>query len=136
MKISTKNITIFSSVISGIGIGIPVTLICMLVIGGYTHILKEFIVWTVASALFGVVTNLIFRNDRLNLPVSTTVHCICCLAIAIIACAVCNYSDNLLSLFLGVAPVFIVVYVIIYAVSIIIMKIEAKKANKALNNRK
>ena len=36
---------LFFAVLTGIGIGIPVTLICMVSIGGYNPVVQEFLVW-------------------------------------------------------------------------------------------
>lgn len=121
--------------ITGIGIGIPITLICMISIGGFNDIVKEFLVWTVASALFGVLSVLTFRNEKLNLIVSTVLHCVGCLGITVGACAIIGYSHNFFEILLAIAPIFVVVYGVLYAVSVISMKINAKKANEALENK-
>ena len=115
----------------GIGIGIPVTLICMILIGGFNSVVAEFLTWTVASALFGVIS-LIFEKSELPLPAAMAIHCVGCFAIAIAACAVCGYADNFLSLVIGILPVFVVIYVVIYAVIVLTMKANEKKINKAL----
>lgn len=121
--------------ITGIGIGIPITLVCMISIGGFNGIVKEFLVWTVASALFGVLSVITFNNERLNLIVSTVLHCVGCLAVTVGACAIIGYSDNFFGILLAVAPVFVIVYCVLYGVSVISMKINAKKANEALKSK-
>lgn len=124
-----------TSIITGIGIGIPITLVCMICIGGFNPVVNEFLVWTVASALFGVLSVLTLRNDRMNLILSTALHCIGCLSITVIACAIIGYSDNVFEILLSVAPVFVFVYVALYSISIISMKKNAKKANESLSNK-
>ena len=126
---------LFTAVLSGIGIGIPVALICMVSIGGYNAVVQEFLVWTIASALFGVLSAVTLKNDRMNLILSTVLHCLGCLTITISACAIIGYGDNLLDILISVAPVFAAVYVTIYLISFISMKRNAKKANEALNNK-
>ena len=126
---------LFTAVLSGIGIGIPVALICMVSIGGYNAVVQEFLVWTIASALFGVLSAVTLKNDRMNLILSTVLHCLGCLTITISACAIIGYGDNLLDILISVAPVFAAVYVSIYLISFISMKRNAKKANEALNNK-
>lgn len=126
---------LFTAVLSGIGIGIPVALICMVSIGGYNAVVQEFLVWTIASALFGVLSAVTLKNDRMNLILSTVLHCLGCLTITISACAIIGYGDNLLDILITVAPVFAAVYVSIYLISFISMKRNAKKANEALNNK-
>lgn len=126
---------LFTAVLSGIGIGIPVALICMVSIGGYNAVVQEFLVWTIASALFGVLSAVTLKNDRINLILSTVLHCLGCITITISACAIIGYGDNLLDILLSVAPVFAAVYVTIYLISFISMKRNAKKANEALSSK-
>ncbi|MDO4747600.1 MAG: DUF3021 domain-containing protein [Eubacteriales bacterium] len=126
---------LFFAVLTGIGIGIPVTLICMISIGGYNAVVQEFLVWTIASALFGVLSAITLKNDRMNLILSTVLHCLGCLTITISACVIIGYGDNLLDIMLTVAPVFAVVYASIYLISFISMKKNAKKANEALSKK-
>ncbi len=123
------------AILTGIGIGIPVTLICMISIGGFNSVVMEFLVWTIASALFGVLSVVTFKSDRMNMILSTALHCVGCLLITVGACWVIGYADNFLEILLSIAPVFIVVYVAIYSVSFISMKINAKKANDALSKK-
>lgn len=126
---------LLSGVLTGIGIGIPVALICMILLGGWNEVIMEFVVWTVASALFGVLSVVIFSNEKMHLILSTALHCVCCLSITVGACAIIGYGDNLAEILLAVAPIFAVVYVVIYAVSFLSMKKNAKKVNKALNEK-
>ncbi len=128
-----KNLAIAG--ITGIGIGIPVALICMVSIGGWNDVIKEFLVWTVASALFGVLSVVTFSNDKLNLILSTVLHCIGCLVITLCACTIVGYSNDFVELLLAVAPVFVVVYALIYSITVLSMKANAKKANDALNKK-
>ncbi len=123
------------AILTGIGIGIPVTLICMISIGGFNEVVMEFLVWTVASALFGVLSVVTFSNDRMNLILATALHCIGCLLITVGACAIIGYADSFLEILLAVAPVFIVVYVAIYSVNFFTMRKNAKKANEALSRK-
>ena len=128
MKI--KNIIL--ACITGIGIGMPITLLCMALIGGWNQAVKEVLVWLVASALFGVLS-LIFNSGKLNLILSTTIHCVGCLAVTCAACTINGYSDNFFEMLLAILPVFAVVYIVIYTVSLISAKREAKKITESLN---
>lgn len=130
MKI--KNIVL--ACISGIGIGMPVTLLCMALIGGWNSAVKEVLVWLVASALFGVLS-LIFNSVKLPLPLSTGIHCVGCLAVTCTACTINGYSDNFFSMLIAILPVFVIVYAVIYGVTLINAKLEAKKINEDLNNK-
>lgn len=121
--------------LTGIGIGIPVALICMVCIGGWNEVIMEFLVWTVASALFGVLSVVTFSNDKMNLVLATALHCVGCLLITVGACWVIGYADSFFEILLSVAPVFVVVYVLIYLVSFFTMRKNAKKANEALGKK-
>lgn len=125
----------FLAMITGIGIGIPVTLICMTLIGGYNDVLREFLVWTVASALFGVLSVLTFSNEKMNLILSTVIHCAGCLLITLVACVINGYINGVVEFLLAIVPVFVVVYAVIYLATFISMKKSAKQANDALNNK-
>lgn len=130
MKI--KNLVL--ALISGIGIGMPITILCMALIGGWNSIIKEFLVWIVASALFGILS-LIFNSNKMNLILSTVIHCVGCLAVTCGACTIIGYSDNFFDILLFVLPVFAVVYAVIYGITIINAKKEAKKITETLNNK-
>ncbi len=123
------------AILTGIGIGIPVTIICMLAIGGFNEVVMEFLVWTVASALFGVLSVVTFSNDKMNLILATALHCIGCLLITVGACWVIGYADSFFEILIAVAPVFVVVYVAIYSVNFFTMRKNAKKANEALSRK-
>lgn len=132
MKI--KSSAIIQSALTGMGFGFPVTLLCMTAIGGYNAVIAEFLVWLVASALFGILSDVLFhsKND-LPLPAAMALHCVGCFLVAVSAAAIIGYSENLLDLICGILPVFVIVYVIIYAVCILIMKHHEKQINEALN---
>lgn len=123
------------AILTGIGIGIPVTLICMICIGGFNKVVMEFLVWTIASALFGVLSVVVFKNDRMNMILSTALHCVGCLLITVSACAIIGYADNFFEILLSIAPVFIVVYVAIYSINFFTMRKNAKQANEVLNRK-
>lgn len=121
-----------SLALTGTGIGFPVTALCVTLVGGWNHAAMELTVWVIASALFGIISGLMFGKLNLNLPVSIGLHCLCCMAIALTAAAICGYSDDFLTLVKGVAPVFIIIYAAIYVFIYLSMKYEEKKINDAL----
>lgn len=126
---------LFNSTLIGMGFGMPTTIICMILIGGYKPFFKEFIVWMIASALFGIVSNIFFSNERLGFFVAMLLNFVSCFVITIVAGAICGYADSILSLIIGIAPIFIVSYLIICGISFLSMKLEEKKINKALRNK-
>ncbi len=130
MKI--KNIVL--ACITGIGIGMPITVLCMTLIGGFGPVVKEFLVWLVASALFGVLS-LIFNRNKMNLILSTVIHCVGCLGVTCAACTINGYGNNFFEMLLAILPVFVVVYVVVYAAALISNKKEAKKLTETLNKK-
>lgn len=120
--------------IIGMGFGFPVTLMCMVVFGGYNEVLKEFIVWMAASALYGLLSSVVF-DLKSDLPLwgSIGLHAFGCIAITIVAALLCGYITKLS----GVLPVLIpaiVIYLLIYGICVLIMKQNEKQVNKALEN--
>lgn len=118
--------------IIGMGFGFPITLLCMVMIGGYNEVLKEFIVWMVASALYGLLSSAVF-NRQSNLPLwgSIGLHAVGCLTITIVAALLCGYIAS----FSDVLPVLIpasIVYLLVYGLCVLMMKQNEKQVNKAL----
>lgn len=129
-NIGTK---ILLACLTGIGIGIPVTLICIISMGGFNDTIREILVWTVSSALFGVLSVFTFGNDRLNFILATAFHCIGCFGITVGTCAINGYADK--GSFGYLLLIFVIVYGVLYGSSLISMKINAKKANEALSKK-
>ena len=118
--------------ITGIGVGMPISILCIATLGGFDETVKEVLVWLVASALFGVLS-LIFNSGKLNLILSTAIHCVGCLAVTCTACTINGYSDNFFDILVSVLPVFAIVYIVIYSAAMVSAKAEAKKINESLN---
>ena len=131
-----QNHSLIDYALTGMGFGFPITLVCMIVIGGFNGVVVEFLTWMAASALFGIITG-VLNSDKceMKLPVAMALHCLLCLAVATAAGAVCGYADSFAELLKGILPVFVVVYVIVYAVCILLMKREEKKVNDALRDK-
>lgn len=120
--------------LTGIGIGIPVTLICMTALGGWNEAVLEFAVWAAASALFGLVSGLVFYcGSELSLPAAMVLHCIGCLAIAVGACWLCGYAESVGALLAGILPVFVIVYAAVYGFCFLMMKLNEKQINRELD---
>ncbi len=117
----------------GVGIGVPITLICIISMGGFNDTIREILVWTIASALFGVLSVFTFGNDRLNFIVATLLHCAGCFGITVGTCAINGYADK--GSFGYLLLIFVIVYGVLYGGSLISMKINAKKANEALDKK-
>ena len=53
--------------IIGMGFGFPITLLCMSLIGGYNEVVREFFVWMVASALYGLLST-VMDSKKFDMP--------------------------------------------------------------------
>lgn len=129
-----NNTSMLLNALIGIGIGTPTTLICMTAIIGFNDMIAGFTVWTVASALFGILSGLCFdKFDKLSLPAAMVLHCVGCLLVATTAGFLCGFDDNFFTVLINILPMFLIVYVVIFAVVIGMMKLEEKRINKALD---
>lgn len=130
-----KQTSIIRAIISGIGIGIPVTLVCMALLGGFNPVVREFLIWTVASALYGLITQLVFGSERFSVPLALGLHCAGCVIITAAAVMLCGYTQNPGHFLSAILPVFLVVYIAVSAVCFLYAKWEAKKINAALEQK-
>ena len=120
--------------IIGMGFGFPITLLCMTLMSGYSEVIREFLVWMVASALYGLLSGVFFNlKSNLPLPVAIIAHCLGCMTITAGAAAICGYAESFLSGLLGILPVFAAVYAAVYVVCFFLMKNDEKQINKALD---
>ena len=118
--------------ISGAGIGFPVTVGCMMLVGGYNEATREILAWMVASILFGLTSGLFFQKLNLKLIVATALHFLCSLVIASTTGWFCGYADSFLKLLGGMVPLFTLIYAGVYLVIFFGMKREAEQINRAL----
>lgn len=122
------------SMLIGIGIGIPITMVLMTLIGGFNEVIREFLIWTVSSALYGLFSNLFFSKfEKLILPAAMALHCIACLIVTSIAAMLCGYANSFLAALTCVLPAFVIVYILVCIFCFALMKMEEKAVNRALN---
>ena len=125
---------LIQSVLTGMGIGFPVTLAAMTAIAGFNSVILEFAVWMAASALFGVLSSVLFHNDNpMPFPAALGLHLVGCFTVTVAACAFLGYSNDPMQLMVSILPAFVAIYVIIYGICLAIMKHNEKKINQALN---
>ena len=103
------NKQIKESIVAGMGIGFPVTLLCMTLIGGMNEVIAEFMVWLVASALYGLLSR-IYDKESLSLPLAMAIHMGGCLVITLATCWLLGYAEFGGNFFLAIGPVFLVIY--------------------------
>ena len=121
--------------IIGMGFGFPVTLLCMVLFGGYNEVLREFMVWMVASALYGLVSGGLFHSkNSLSLPVTVALHGVCILVITLGAAVFCGYIKTAADVLPVLIPA-VVIYGVIYIVCLFLMKQNEKQVNEALRKK-
>lgn len=121
--------------IIGMGFGFPSTLLCMTLIGGVNPVIKELLVWMVASALYGLLSVAMFSKKlEMPMPVSFGLHFAGIVAITLGAALICGYVTS----FVDVLPVLIpmvVIYVLVCILCFLLMKKDEKQINEALEKR-
>ena len=121
--------------IIGMGFGFPITLLCMSLIGGYNEVVREFLVWMVASALYGLLSTVMdSKKFDMPLPVSIGVHFFGCVAITLGAALLCGYIRSVADVLPILIPV-IIIYVVVCVVCFLLMKQNEKQINKELEEK-
>lgn len=121
--------------IIGMGFGFPITLLCMSLIGGYNEVVREFFVWMVASALYGLLSTVMdSKKFDMPLPVSIGVHFFGCVAITLGAALLCGYIRSVADVLPILIPS-IIIYVVVCFVCFLLMKQNEKKINEVLEQK-
>ena len=121
--------------IIGMGFGFPITLLCMISIGSYNPVIKEFLVWMAASALYGVLSTIMDdKKFDMPLPVSIGLHFFGCVAITMGAALLCGYVSSIADVLPILIPA-IVIYFAVYFICFLLMKQNEKAVNKALEEK-
>lgn len=121
--------------IIGMGFGFPITLLCMSLIGGYNEVVREFFVWMVASALYGLLSTVMdSKKFDMPLPVSIGVHFFGCVAITLGAALLCGYIRSIADVLPILIPS-IIIYVVVCFVCFLLMKQNEKQINKELEEK-
>lgn len=123
------------SAVIGMGIGFPITLLCMAVIGGWNAVVQEFLVWMVASALYGLLsTAMDSRKFDMSLPVSIGLHFFGCVAITMGAALLNGYICSITDVLPVLIPA-VIIYVAVCLICFLLMKQNEKQINKALEEK-
>lgn len=121
--------------IIGMGYGFPITLLCMTLIGGWNGVIRELLVWMIASALYGILSGAMFSGKlEWPLPALLGVHCLGCLAVTVAAALINGYASDAASLLPILLP-FAVIYAAVYGVCVWLMKRSEKQINEALKDK-
>lgn len=121
--------------IIGMGFGFPITLLCMILIGGYNAVMKEFLVWMAASALYGVLST-IMDEKKFDMPllVSIGLHFVGCVVITMGAALLCGYVSSIADVLPILIPA-VVIYAVVCLICFLLMKQNEKAVNKALEEK-
>ena len=123
------------SAIIGMGFGFPITLLCMALIGGYNAVVQEFLVWMVASALYGVLSTIMNETKfDLPLPVSIGLHFFGCVVITMGAALLCGYVSSIADVLPILIPA-VIIYAVVCLICFLLMKQNEKAVNKALEEK-
>ena len=121
--------------IVGMGFGFPITLLCMTVFGGFSPMVKEFLVWMIASALYALLATFMDSSKlEMPLPLSFGIHFFGCAAITLGAAMINGY----ITCFADILPILlptVVIYIAICGVCFWLMKKNEKEVNQALENK-
>ncbi len=120
--------------IIGAGIGSVITTISMFALGNQTANIKEFALWILASMIMGIATKIMF-TDKIKLPVATILHFLFCFSIVVTTNIACGYINNVSMVFKLIVPMFIAIYILVYAVIFITAKFNEKAVNKSLDSK-
>lgn len=118
--------------IIGMGFGFPVTLLCMTLFGGFNEAVREILVWMIASALYGILSGILFdRKNDLPLIAAVGIHFLGCAVITMGAALTNGYVDSIGDVFPVLIPA-VVIYAVIYGICFLLMKQNEKEINQAL----
>lgn len=124
-----------SNAIIGMGFGFPITLLCMTIFGDYNAVVREFIVWMIASALYGILATVVDSSKiEMPMPVSFGIHFFGCVAITLGAAFLSGYLTSLTDILPILIPT-LVIYVLICGLCFWLMKKNEKEVNKALKDK-
>lgn len=122
---------IVSYAIWGMGIGSPI-FTASLWLGGSTGTgLRDTTAWLAASALYGILA-LIYEADEWKLPVRVGLHALLCGLISLAVGRFLGYGNSLWELFLGMAPLFVLIYGLIWGAMYMADRRKVRKLNEKL----
>ena len=123
------------SAINGMGFGFPITLLCMTLIGGYNAVVREFLVWMAASALYGVLSAAVdSRKFDMPLPAAIGLHFFGCVAITLGAAVTIGYIGSAADVLPILIPA-VVIYAAVCLICFLLMKQNEREINRALEEK-
>lgn len=121
--------------ITGMGFGFPVTLLCMAMFGGFNEIIRELLVWMAASALYGILSGVLFDKEN-DLPQLALlgVHFVGCTVITLGAALLNGYITSAADIFPILIPA-VIIYAAICGICVLLNKQTEKRINRALEEK-
>lgn len=130
---------IMEHIIIGLAIGFVVTTISLWCFKVYEApgitVMREFTTWLFASALYGIIS-LIYDTDT-PFPLSLIIHFVACAAVTFAASFISGIMNfmNWYEWFMYVLPVFVLIYIVIGAITTMVTRCQAKKINKKMTEK-
>ncbi|MCI9625281.1 MAG: DUF3021 domain-containing protein [Clostridia bacterium] len=131
---------VMEHVIVGLGIGFVVTTVCLWIFklneATGAEVMREFTVWLIASALYGLIS--LIYDSNMSLPLSCAIHFIACALvtfIASVASGIIDYFAHWYEWFIYVLPVFVLIYLVIGTGMTIVARCQAKKINEKISKK-
>lgn len=126
--------------IVGLGIGFVITTICLWIFrlneATGAEVMREFTVWLVASALYGLIS--LIYDSNMPLPLSCVIHFVSCAVVTFAASClsgIMGYFAAWYEWFIYVLPVFVLIYCIIGAGVVIVERCQTKKMNEKISKK-
>ena len=116
--------------LSSIGVGTICTTVITCIFGGYNETVFCYIIWSVASMLYGSVSCLIFGKGRMNLAMKILLDFLFCMTVTYAAAFLCGFH-----LGIGILVTFVIIYTIIFCVIYLSSKRQAEEINKVIKKR-
>lgn len=124
--------TVFVYIMVAVGFGSIAIAFSLYVNIGMNEILKEIIVWLVASAIIGLVST-VYESERFTDITATMVHAPFTCIVALVCGWILDYGDGSFSLLvLRMLPTIVVLYAMIHLILFLIRRTALRKVNERL----
>lgn len=134
MKMSKLQMTL-SYMIVAVGIGSIVITLSLLLTFGLTDVLKQLVVWLIASAIIGIIS-MVYECDRLTYLTATLIHAPVTCLVALCCGWILDYSDGSLFLLISrMLPVIVVLYAAMHLILFLFRRANVSDINTRLQKK-
>ncbi len=124
--------TVFTYLSVGIAIGAVSITLALLLIIGMTEIMRQIVVWLIASAIMGLVS-LVYENENLTDITATLIHAPVTFLTALTSGWILGYGDGSIVLLVSrMLPVIVALYAGIHLLMFLIRRLTLRSLNKRL----